>query len=81
MNYSDGMQMASLEVGPTKIKTGVVSFGDDWPGIFIRGEETFGIIREINHILGILEKGGLDTSKFELSELREYILKNVVLLR
>ena len=33
-----------------RIETGVVSFGDDWPGVFIRGDNAHGYLHSLQHI-------------------------------
>ena len=41
-------------IGPGRVETGSVQFGDDWPGLFIRGDEAFHLmllIRELTEKL------------------------------
>lgn len=38
-------KLPSIEVG--RVETGPVQFGDDWPGIFIRGDNAFGYAMEL----------------------------------
>lgn len=33
-----------------RVETGVVQFGDDWPGIFIRGDRAAGIATRLSNI-------------------------------
>lgn len=33
-----------------RIETGVVQFGDDWPGIFIRGDNAFGMAMSLKAV-------------------------------
>lgn len=33
-----------------RVDTGPVQFGDDWPGVFIRGDEVSGILRVIQNL-------------------------------
>jgi len=35
----------------TRVETGVVQFGDDWPGVFIRGDNAFAYARALNALL------------------------------
>lgn len=39
----------------TRVETGPVQFGDDWPGYFIRGDNAFVLYMTINSILGFKE--------------------------
>ncbi len=34
----DGLVMLPMPAGFERIETGAVQFGDDWPGVFIRGD-------------------------------------------
>jgi len=35
----------------TRMESGVVQFGDDWPGIFLRGDSAFGMASTINSLI------------------------------
>ena len=35
----------------SRVETGAVQFGDDWPGVFIRGDEAFGLVAAIDTLL------------------------------
>jgi hypothetical protein len=39
----------------SRIETGPVQFGDDWPGIFIRGDNAIGYAMAIRRLLSELE--------------------------
>lgn len=34
-----------------RVETGAVQFGDDWPGLFLRGDESFALAMNINTIV------------------------------
>jgi hypothetical protein len=34
-----------------RVETGPVQFGDDWPGLFIRGDNAFGYAMSLLHLL------------------------------
>ncbi|HKZ77892.1 MAG TPA: hypothetical protein VJ124_06170 [Pyrinomonadaceae bacterium] len=40
--------------GKGRVETGAVKFGDDWPGLFIRGDNTITLRRRINDLLDYL---------------------------
>lgn len=51
-----------------RVETGVVQFGDDWPGIFIRGDNAFAYARHLRALIdnpedvfGIAAAAGLAT--------------------
>jgi len=37
-------EIRNLPIQDQRIETGVVQFGDDWPGVFIRGDDCFGYV-------------------------------------
>ena len=37
-----------------RVETGAVSFGKDWPGLFIRGDEAYDLALRIRQMIGIL---------------------------
>lgn len=37
--------------GSSRVETGPVQFGDDWPGYFIRGDNAFAIVLAIQSVL------------------------------
>lgn len=34
-----------------RVETGVVQFGDDWPGVFIRGDDAFHFMLALNQVI------------------------------
>ena len=69
-----------------RIETGPVQFGNDWPGLFIRGDNAFALAMHISELCQLWEsskKGRqftdmIDFRMKELKELSETILKKVV---
>lgn len=49
----------------SRIETGPIQFGDDWPGIFIRGDNAIGYATAIRRLLAKIEplarEGAIDT--------------------
>lgn len=43
-----------------RVETGPVKFGDDWPGIFIRGDNALGYSLELRIIQDLVRKGNID---------------------
>jgi hypothetical protein len=41
---------ASAPDGLRRVETGAVQFGEDWPGLFIRGDEAIAIVFSIRHL-------------------------------
>jgi len=37
-----------------RVSTGAVQFNDDWPGLFIRGDEAFALMLELKEVLKTL---------------------------
>lgn len=40
-----------------RVETGPVQFGDDWPGIFIRGDNAFGYAMALQEAMEIIPDG------------------------
>lgn len=52
---TDVLQLPAWE---TRVETGPVRFGNDWAGIFIRGDEAHYFAFMLSHILELLPKNG-----------------------
>lgn len=50
--------MKKLDAQKKRIETGVVSFDDDWPGIFIRGDDA---LKYSNYLCDLLRKTDADS--------------------
>ncbi len=67
-----------------RVETGAVQFGDDWPGLFIRGDNAFGIllaIKRLDEDLGATIKAmGLTIEWNEIKELGRMIADDVIVV-
>ena len=72
-----------------RVETGAVQFGDDWPGLFIRGDDAFDLAMQIKNIGRFLnsisdkvkvEEGGaeLAIAYMRLKSLQDTIMEEVV---
>lgn len=43
--------MRQLPEQKERVETGVVCFGDDWPGVFVRGDDCFGYLLALESVL------------------------------
>lgn len=62
---------APLDAG--RVETGAVQFGDDWPGLFLRGDDAFHLmltLRQLKELLGDNLRG---EAGFRFAELMEYV--------
>ena len=50
----ENIVMLPLPPGMTRMESGPVQFGDDWPGIFLRGDNAIGIAIVLNGIADML---------------------------
>lgn len=41
----------------SRVETGPVQFGDDWPGVFIRGDDCFGYAMCLGSVLAAMGNG------------------------
>jgi hypothetical protein len=54
MSPSKAVQVIPPPLVSTRVNTGAVRFGNDWTGLFIRGDEAFGFMLQIRQVVGIL---------------------------
>ena len=50
-----------LPEGMTRMESGPIAFGDDWPGYFLRGDNAFGLVQGLGYLeylLDQIEAGG-----------------------
>ena len=48
--------MRKLEAVTPRVETGPTRFGEDWPGLFIRGDEALGYAMQLDQIIdGIID--------------------------
>jgi hypothetical protein len=45
-----GLQKLPAPIDPRRVETGAVQFGDDWPGLFVRGDTAIVLMNRIRHL-------------------------------
>jgi hypothetical protein len=50
----DEVRPIPLPEGEPRVETGPVQFGNDWPGIFIRGDVAFGFRMMLSRVLNFI---------------------------
>jgi hypothetical protein len=50
------MDIQMLPQQEQRVETGVVQFGDDWPGVFIRGDDAFAFALYLGNLLNRIPK-------------------------
>jgi hypothetical protein len=68
---------------PQRVESGAVQFGEDWPGLFLRGDNAFAIAMEIGQLEAYFRVMAPPPPECafmmsRLSSLRQTILKDVV---
>ncbi len=61
-NYSQSEVFVAIRKLPAvneRVETGAVQFGDDWPGVFIRGDSAKAISLELFRIMSLLSESDL----------------------
>lgn len=48
------MSSTDEQIREHRLESGVVQFGDDWPGVFFRGDDAFHYAQQVRHGLEIL---------------------------
>ena len=47
---ADTVPVRELEQQDDRVETGVIRFGDDWPGVFIRGDDCYRYLNALRHV-------------------------------
>lgn len=47
----------TLPAAPQRLETGIVQVGNDWPGMFIRGDDALGMASMFNMMADCIERG------------------------
>lgn len=83
------VQKIPFPPGSPRVESGAVQFGDDWPGLFLRGDEAFDIAQRLDAVGKFLNNisdklkvdvGGTDLALawIALRQLRETIMEDVI---
>jgi hypothetical protein len=56
MEKNSQITQIPIQVGSDRIETGAIQFNDDWPGLFIRGDDAFALMLELKQLLQALEE-------------------------
>jgi hypothetical protein len=67
-----------LPGGSGAAPTGAVQFRDDWPGLFVRGDDAIALLREFREIQRTLEAHRLPYLAMKLEEIAGTIERDVV---
>ncbi|ADJ24793.1 hypothetical protein Hden_2998 [Hyphomicrobium denitrificans ATCC 51888] len=62
-----------------RLETGVVQCGDDWPGIFIRGDDAFALVQALRHVQCALPESAdfyMKLSAFQVDGLVKLLLRS-----
>lgn len=49
--------------GSGRVPTGAIQFRDDWPGLFVRGDDAIVLSLDLSHVLQVLRERGLDADQ------------------
>ena len=47
--------MRQLDAQDERVETGGIKFGEDWPGLFVRGDEAMGIVVAVKYLSNFFE--------------------------
>jgi hypothetical protein len=83
------VQKIPFPPGSPRVESGAVQFGDDWPGLFLRGDDAFELAQNLNALGKFLNdipdqlkvevgKAELALAWIQLRQIREMILEDVV---
>lgn len=65
--------------GPNpRVETGAVRFGDDWPGLFIRGDDAFYVMQGVQQLIREYGEPSVISPLYRLKCLAETIRRDVI---
>ncbi len=75
----DEQQMTRIPLpgGSGRIPTGAMQFQDDWPGLFIRGDDAITLLSELRLLEQLLTEKCQKGLPWKLSEIRDLIQHDV----
>jgi hypothetical protein len=82
MNSNSRVQLLPTPMGLPRVETGAVQFGDDWPGLFIRGDNAYFLmlwIRRLAELLAHHPDPDVADILWRLTEYADMIEKDVIL--
>ena len=65
------MSIRKLPAVTERVETGVVQFGDDWPGVFIRGDAAFFLNIQLSGLVDLLSEANIHAREKENEALNE----------
>lgn len=83
MATSTQVQRLPTPLSSARVETGAVQFGDDWPGLFIRGDDAHSLAFRIRQLSGLLAGHSDSTVADALQHLMTYadLVEQDVVLR
>jgi hypothetical protein len=60
-----------------RIESGSISFGDDWPGLFLRGDDAMGYAIQLQYILDVVDEDDIDAISLHIVRALLHHLKSV----
>jgi hypothetical protein len=79
-----GVRRIPLPPDVVRVETGAVQFGDDWPGLFVRGDNAMGLLLSIRTLRETATRNGgerappIDWALHELDWLADLIERDVI---
>jgi hypothetical protein len=73
-----------IPVTDLRVESGPLRFGDDWPGLFLRGDDALGIAGQIDRLLSVLtadQVSAAPSAVLQVHELAKLIHKRVFVKR
>lgn len=67
-------EIRELPAVEARVETGPVQFGNDWPGLFIRGDNAFGLSLELLSVESTLSTAGDERNAATVRRVRELLL-------
>lgn len=76
MRTKKGIQKLPAPTKTSRVETGAVQFGDDWPGLFIRGDDAIMLAAAMRRVIAGMDKD--HSAKVLLAEIFVAIERKVI---
>lgn len=57
LDLSNTSSQFKRDTDTERVETGAIQFNDDWPGVFIRGDNAFFFAMQLRHLIKYVEDG------------------------
>lgn len=73
----EAMNVRELPEADPRVETGTVQFGEDWPGLFLRGKHAFWFAQHLEWAISLIEEDSIGTEMMMRLSVLKGLLKHL----